>query len=309
MNRKTIFLTITFMSILLFGCNNASEQKDINPENNVSMLSDTLKHHLETQDSLYKELVQKVDTLTTELNDAKHDVAMLNSTIEDKKSQSRIWVIISIIVGCLALFVALVVGWCTRRDLDKEGVVATTNGLLRNLEFNKDFRERIQMFMNNHGSASSSLSNYNVKLLEKRIAELEEKIGNQNSISKMERKEQNPIPPHHLEVQEKKQTSSMRHLYAKINNDIYFTQVFESNQDGTCVFIIDLKTDNSGEFDIISLGKIQQRNGWECVIDYSGDCTVSEAKMVNTIQKGKCERSTDGTSWKVVKNLQIKLTK
>ena len=61
------------------GCDkNQSTQPNLN-ESNVEMLSDTIKQQLVKQDSLSKDLLHQVDTLTTELNSAKAEIEQLKN--------------------------------------------------------------------------------------------------------------------------------------------------------------------------------------------------------------------------------------
>ncbi len=96
-------------------------------------------------------------------------------------------------------------------------------------------------------------------------------------------------------------------LYAKINSNKYFPEV-KSSKEETCVFVITLKSETEGEFEIISLEKIKQRNGWEPVVDYSGKCTINEAKHFSVDHKGRCIKMTNGM-WMVIDNLKITLSK
>lgn len=96
-----------------------------------------------------------------------------------------------------------------------------------------------------------------------------------------------------------------KHLYANSNSEEYFTTVLETKQD-TCVYVIDLESETTGEFEIISIDKIKQRNGWERIVKYSGNCMLNEAKGFKTIQPGLCQKHSDGI-WKVTRNLEIKI--
>ena len=95
-------------------------------------------------------------------------------------------------------------------------------------------------------------------------------------------------------------------MYANTNSEEFFTSVVETKQE-TCVFDIYLSSQTIGEFDLISLDKIKQRNNWDRVVECKGDCTIEEANTFKTEQKGKCELS-DGT-WKVVEKLKITISR
>ena len=104
------------------------------------------------------------------------------------------------------------------------------------------------------------------------------------------------------------EVNTQKVVYAKLNSGKYFLELSESNQEG-CVFKINYNTSlNRGEFCIISLDKIKSRNGWNEVVDYSGNCVMKEATDYRLVEKGLCEKLTDGT-WEVKRKLKITITK
>ena len=96
--------------------------------------------------------------------------------------------------------------------------------------------------------------------------------------------------------------------YAKINTDKYFTEIYQSNNE-VCVYKIDFISDNKGEFDIISLQKVKSRNDWQSIVEYSGNCTISEAQTYSVIEKGICEKKSGENLWEVTKKLKISISK
>ena len=92
--------------------------------------------------------------------------------------------------------------------------------------------------------------------------------------------------------------------YAKVDTDIYFTTIYDSNQEG-CVFKITFTSQSKGKFNIISLDKIQSRNDWQKKVECSG-VSIKEASDFRLEDEGICEKI-DEINWKVTKPLKIRL--
>lgn len=286
--------------MVMAGCDDSQSVQQDHNVSNIEMLSDSLKQQLVKQDSLSKELLHQVDTLTTELNSAKAEIEQLKVSVEQKENQRLLWTILPMIIGSLALIIAIIVGIFTRHDVEEEDVKSVLNDHLRRIGL-LDLKERVQSLMTNRsqqkGGYQVSLGDINA--LQERIKILEGKVADVKHIT--------PAPsPTKTNISQDKMSIS-KHLYANSNSKEYFTNVLESKQD-TCVYDINLKSGTTGEFDIISIEKIKQRNGWDSVIEYTGDCTINEAKSFKTNKLGKCEKVSDGT-WKVVEKLKITISK
>lgn len=298
MKSRVIFFVLSVLLVVMTGCdNNQSTQPKLN-ESNVEMLSDTIKQQLVKQDSLSKDLLHQVDTLTTELNSAKAEIEQLKISVEQKENQGLLWTILPTIIGCLALIIAIIVGVCTRHNVEKEDVKKILNHYLRSNGL-LDLKEHFQLFTNNRNqqNVGNQISNDNIVRLEERIKILEGKVANVKHI----------VQPLKTNEHHNVEKPISKHLYAYINSKEYFTNVLETKQEA-CVYIIDLISATVGEFDIISIEKIKQRNGWDSVIEYTGDCTINDAKSFKTNEPGKCEKISSGT-WKVVKKLRITISK
>ncbi len=301
MKSRVVFFVLSALLMIMAGCdNNQSGQSDSNVSN-IEMLSDTIKQQLVKQDSLSKELLHQVDTLTTELNSAKAEIEHLKTSVEQKESRGFLWTILPMAIGSLGLIIAIIVGFCTRHDVEKDDVKNILNEHLRNIGLLK-LKEQFKSLMTScsQQKASNQVSTDRIVALEQRIKILEGKITDVTPVTSA------PAPMKTVE-RHINEISIPKHLYANSNSKEYFTNVLESKQD-TCVYIIDLETATKGQFDIISIEKIKQRNGWESVIEYTGDCTISEAKSFKTNKLGKCEKVSDGT-WKVVEKLKITISK
>lgn len=296
MKSRVVFLVLSALLMVMAGCdNNQPTQPDSNVSN-IEMLSGSIKQQLVKQDSLSKELLHQVDILTTELNSAKSEIEQLRANVEQKETQGFLWNILPLIIGCLALIIAIIVGVCTRHDVEKDDVRSIFNEHMRNIGLS-DVKRNVQLLMNNRNQqkVSNNVSIDDIVALEQRIKTLESKIANVGRPPVLPTPK-NPDEPH-----------MGKHLYANSNSKEYFTNVLETKQD-TCVYVIDLNSATKGEFDIISIEKIKQRNGWDSVIEYTGDCTINEAKSFKTNKRGKCEKVSDGT-WKVIEKLKITISK
>lgn len=295
MKRNIVFLALAMVLMLIVGCEETQPTRTENVSTCIDTLSEDLKQHLVKQDSLSKELLQKIDTLTIELNSAKTETESLK-----QNHPNFLWDVLPLIIGIISLLIALFVGFCTRHNLEKDEVYGIINKHIQSLGLDRNFRDKIQCFINSYSQQKSTKvqdgSNY---LLENKVASLEKEIAELKKSHTTICATQNVVP--------KGESISPASLYANMNSQEYFTDVVASKQ-GTCVFEIKLVSQTKGDFDIISLDKIKQRNGWERVVDYKGDCTINEAKDFKTERKGKCEKLSDGT-WKVVENLKITIYK
>lgn len=307
MKHKFIFLALTAMLLVLFGCNNNNTTNENHREDNIGLLSDTLKDHLYKQDSLSQELVQQIDTLTQELNVAKSEITKLQAA-DSKKAPSLPWDILPLLLGLFALIGVVVVGWCTRHDVESDSVRDIVNSHLRKIGIS-DLKERVQSLTNSRSQqgAKSYTGNDNIESLQGRIADLEGKIADLKRKSSYSQQVQKPTTPQVSPVvHEKVQPSATKRLYAKATNGKFFMDITETKQE-TCAFVIELMSDTKGVFDIASLGQITQMNGIENFIIYNG-CRMEEATSYKTSRKGECEKQDNGL-WKVTKELEITISK
>lgn len=300
MKHKFISLAMTVIALLLLGCKNDNPVTANNNNNDsISNLRQEYKDSPAARDSLINGLVLQVDTLTKTLNETKGNIVSLQSAENKKTSKFRD--VLYLIPGILALVGLFVVGWLTRHDVEKDDVKDIIDNQLKKKGLS-DLKIRVQDLENRRVPQSSvgNSGNDKVTCLERRIAELERKLSDSQQPRTL-----TAAPAVHAE---RKEIPSQR-LYANMNSNEYFMSVVETKQE-TCVFVLELSSPTSGEFDIISIEKIKQRNGWKDIVevDCIGDCLVSEATTSKTISKGKCEKLSDG-SWKIVKNLKIKLSK
>ena len=116
--------------LVLFGCNNNHTTNEEHREDNIELLSDSLKEHIRKQNSLSQELVLKVDTLTQELNAAKDDIAKLQAA--ESKKTIDFWNGLSLLLGIIAFIAAIMAIWATRNHVKLKDLDSKFNEYLRN---------------------------------------------------------------------------------------------------------------------------------------------------------------------------------
>ena len=283
-------------------------QKDSKELSSIEGLAPEIKAHFVEQDSLMKDLVNKVDTLAVALNQVQKENSELREKIENIQSPRSTWAWMS--MGAIALSIIALVLALFRRGLNEHEVRAVVGDRLdrsqriKELIFNvNSLKNEAQRNSRNTSSSSSNLSSSIESRLQKLENTLQEVVSYLNS--------QKPIlPPQQTSYgysnsQQERTTEVIRAGYANINTGKYFTKILDSNQE-TCVFSIKFKNERKGEFTIISLDKIKSRNGWQEVVEYTG--SIEDATSFKEIEKGICEKYDENT-WEVTKPLKIRLLK
>ena len=275
-------------------------------------LPDSVKQHLIAQDSLYQGLVDQIDSLTKNLNLVNEQVSSLDESLKRIEEPTRTWKTLTIVASILGLLsLVFAVFLCFAKTNRKEAEEVAREYLGKSDRF-KSLQTTVNDLEKQVGKAyittnipqqsSSDISKF-IKL-DNRIENLEKKV---ETIIKSNSPSPYPPPSISSSYSDNKRSSSSRICYAKSNNKKFFTEILNSKQEG-CVFVIELKNEECGEFDLISLDKIQSITDWRDVVEVSGDCTMEEATKYNTKEKGRCEKVND-TTWEVTKPLKIKISK
>lgn len=303
MNRRNVFLTLFLMSILFIGCSNTSGENLNNQSAKLKLLSDSLNQCLKIQELL----THGVDSLKGELNLATEEIETLKSTADNggKKSQSLVWTILPIAIGCIAL-IAFIVDLLTRSYVKEDDLENKIKSYLKNDRSKKEEDE----FNTTQRSTSSQLRNNS--FVEKEIRDLKNQMdGMSKTIEDLKQtiarnNQQGATPSCSSNAKETGQTHPKR-LYAKSISNSCLTEIVETKEE-TCAIVIELTDDNHGEFDIASFNQVKQSNSLESFVDYDGDCTIDEANSCKSTQKGTCEKLKPGV-WKVVNKLKITILK
>ena len=308
---KKVYSLIVLTAVLaLSSCSFFEDDKSSKGKDEIRTiveLPDSVKQKIADQDTLMTELLNKVDTLTAELNFTKEKNAELKEKIAELKSPKSTWAYISIgafILGLIALIISLLkpkgikekqVYEIVKKSLDESRRIkelqVNVNNLLSSQRNNR---------MSNISSSYAPNSDSRLRQLENQMAQV---IG---IINKITVTASQPVSTRKEPAPSRKENEYQKVGYAKVDTDIYFTTIYESNQEG-CVFKLTFTCQSKGKFNIIALDKIQSRNDWQKKVECSG-VSIKEATDFRLEDEGICEKIDDNT-WKVTKPLKIKLIK
>ena len=231
----------------------------------------------------------------------------MKEKMAELKSPKSTWAYISIgafILGLIALIISLLkpkgikekqVYEIVKKSLDESRRIkelqVNANNLLSSQRNNR---------MSNISSSYAPNSDSRLRQLENQMAQV---IG---IINKITVTASQPVSAQKEPAPSRKENEYQKVGYAKVDTDIYFTTIYESNQEG-CVFKLTFTCQSKGKFNIIALDKIQSRNDWQKKVECSG-VSIKEATDFRLEDEGICEKIDDNT-WKVTKPLKIKLIK
>lgn len=308
---KKVYSLIVLTAVLaLSSCSFFEDDKSSKGKDEIRTiveLPDSVKQKIADHDTLMTELLNKVDTLTAELNLTKEESAEMKEKIAELKSPKSTWAYISIgafILGLIALIISLLkpkgikekqVYEIVKKSLDESRRIkelqVNVNSLLSSQRNNR---------MSNISSSYAPNSDSRLRQLENQMAQV---IGINNKITVTASQ---PVSTRKEPAPSRKENEYQKVGYAKVDTDIYFTTIYESNQEG-CVFKLTFTCQSKGKFNIIALDKIQSRNDWQKKVECSG-VSIKEATDFRLEDEGICEKIDDNT-WKVTKPLKIKLIK
>lgn len=308
-------ITILLISLFLFSSCELFSGKADNPQGDskveiqkIEVLPDSIKNKMIEQDSLVRNLIAKIDSLTLGLNETKSNVSEIQSNVDNLKSPNRIWNFISIvafIIGVTALVMSIFKSKGLKR-LDVENIFSDCMDQSTRL---KAINNKIDKLQSSSRGSSSRGNIQQSSDIESRLNSLEvtmkQVVDHINNSTKPNVSTQNEPDKQNHNYNE--QPSFVKAGYAKLNSQNYFIDIFESNQEG-CVYKIQFKSPTRGEFDLISLDKIKSRNGWQDIIEYEGPCTMAEATSYRLINPGVIEKY-DSKTWEVKKKLKIYIYK
>lgn len=308
---KKVYSLIVLTAVLaLSSCSFFEDDKSSKGKDEIRTIVElpySVKQKIADHDTLMTELLNKVDTLTAELNLTKEESAEMKEKIAELKSPKSTWAYISIgafILGLIALIISLLkpkgikekqVYEIVKKSLDESRRIkelqVNVNNLLSSQRNNR---------MSNISSSYAPNSDSRLRQLENQMAQV---IG---IINKITVTASQPVSTRKEPAPSRKENEYQKVGYAKVDTDIYFTTIYESNQEG-CVFKLTFTCQSKGKFNIIALDKIQSRNDWQKKVEYSG-VSIKEATDFRLENEGICEKIDDNT-WKVTKPLKIKLIK
>lgn len=306
-------LNLILCTMAIFAMSSCSFFEDENSTENtegvktIVELPDSIKQKIVEQDALMTELLNKVDTLTAELNSTKAENAELEKMVTKIKSPKSTWAYISITALILGL-IALVVAFFRSKGIKEEKVIDIVKNCLDNSRRIKELQVNVNNLLSSQrnsrtpqtGSSYTPNSETRLRQLESRMAQVIEVV---DKITK-------PVQQTDSLHQETPKLHSGYEYptvgYAKVDTDMYFTTIYESNQEG-CVFKITFTSQSKGKFNIIALDKIQSRNDWQKKVECIG-ISIKDASEFRLEEEGICEKIDENT-WKVTKPLKIRLLK
>ena len=270
----------------------------------VSYKADSIKQKIVEQDALMSELLNKVDTLTVELNTTKAENADLKEKIAELKSPKSTWAYVSIGAFVLAL-IALIVAFFIPKGIKEEKVYEIVKKCLDDSRRIKELQDNMNYLLLQRNSRNSQTSSSYAPISESRIRQLENQMAQVIAIfNKTSNSSQQPSSSRQNTPISQGENEYQKVGYAKVDTDMYFTTIYESNQEG-CAFKITFTSQTKGKFNIIALDKIQSRNDWQKKVECSG-ISIREATDFRVEEEGICEKIDENT-WKVTNPLKIRL--
>lgn len=311
MKKLLNFIVCSTAILALSSCSffeNEESPKDLTEVSTIKELPDSLKKKIVEQDALMTELLNKVDTLTAELNTIKTENAELKEKLDELKSPRSIWAYVSICVFILGL-IALIMALFKPKGIKEQKVYDIVKKCLDDSRRIKELQVQVKNLLSLHHNNRTSQSGSSYEIgYDARLRRLESQISwvvavlntNKDGMEKSVTQPNTDIPKPHREPEYQKIG------YAKNDKDMYFTTIYDSNQEG-CVFEISFTSPSKGKFNIISLDKIQSRNDWQQKVECSG-ISIKEASDFLVEDDGICEKIDENT-WQVTKPLKIRLLK
>jgi len=316
--KNLIFLFISSIFLLsIVSCNHGREDDQSGSKDsfNIAGIPEALKKRLTEQDSLSREMVAKIDSITIQLCNSKKQIESLQSEVKKIQEPGQVLACIALVALFLSLIALVLILIRTRNTLNKKKAKDYINGYLEesydnpNTAFGKiktlsAHVQGIESRMRPRYSDNQGLSvvNFDLSDLEKRVTDLERIIR-----LKDQRNDTPKFFSYDMGAPKSERQVSTKVGYANINTSNYFVDLVDSKQE-TCVFVITFKGPEQGEFDIISLDKLKSRNGWQDVVAATGDCTMAEANSYEVLGFGQCKKIEDNT-WEVTRKLRIKIRK
>lgn len=266
-----------------------------------------IRNKIAAQDTLMNDLVNKVDTLTETLSQAQQENTKLKGQIADLKSPKSTWAYVS--MGAFALgLIALTMSLFRTKGVKEEKVYEIFERCIDESRRIKELQVNVENLMPTQRNSRSNQSNTSyAPNTDSRLRQLETQMSQViATINKMTTSAQSMTQPRSDTPKPNKDAEYQKVGYAKNDTGTYFTTIYDSNQEG-CVFEISFTSPTMGRFNIISLDKIQSRNGWQQKVECSG-ISIKEASDFQIEHNGICEKIDENT-WLVTKPLKIRLLK
>lgn len=303
-----IICTTAFLALYSCGLfEDEKPSKDPGDVKSIVELPDSVKKKIVEQDALMTELLNKVDTLTKEMNSTKAENAHLKEKLADLKSPKNSLTYVSICAFLLGL-VAIIVTFFKPKGVKEERVSNIVEKYFNDYKI-KELRVNVKNLVSSQRNNRSSQTNTSyAPSSDSRIRQLENQLTQViEAVNKIANQEQQSVSNNQEKTRPLEENKYQKVGYAKVDTDMYFTTIYDSNQEG-CVFKITFTSQTKGKFSIIALDKIQSRNDWQKKVECSGGVSIKEASDFRLEEEGVCEKI-DEINWKVTKPLKIRLLK
>ena len=294
MKIKSIMAVAMLLLSSLMSCeeDNSNVTYSPNDESKMTELPDSIWNKINSQDTVLNACSEKINGLVTSQNESNDKIVEIQKRLDEINEPGSVWnilIIISLVSGLSGFGLALLI---KKSSLDIHSV---ENMILGSKRF-KELKDKVDSLSNNNHKMNSMPLSKKDNDLYIRVQNLERRL-NEIERSNLPGPQSGMPPAGPMPLQPKV-------LYVKNMSGKIITGTSDSQQDDS-IFKLTLTASNAGTLNVITLQKIQQRNGLENVIDYVGSCELSEAKDYKLERPGTCQK-VDGY-WKVTEKLKIRI--
>lgn len=294
MKKLLNFIVCSTAIFALFSCNvfndNEQSQDTNNDTNTVEVISQEMKDKIAAQDTLMGALVLEVDTLGQALTQVHKENAELKARVAKLENPKSTWGYMILAVLAIAI-IALIL------FLEMKGVIKKEVREIVNNKFDKPQR-KVTKNEESVGSLKKTSKEKDARSQKVKSTDSSGKANEVHDVSSAVTK------PQEQPCQSPK-AGYLKKGYAKINNDEFFAQIFDSAEED-CVFSIEFKSATKGEFNIIAVDKVKSRNNWQEIVECTG-LSIKEATSFKVKEFGICEKC-DDSAWKITRKLKIELS-
>lgn len=294
MKKLLNFIVCSTAIFALFSCNvfndNEQSQDTNNDTNTVEVISQEMKDKIAAQDTLMGALALEVDTLGQALTQLHKENAELKARVAKLENPKSTWGYMILAVLAIAI-IALIL------FLLMKGVIKKEVREIVNNKFDKPQR-KVTKNEESVGSLKKTSKEKDARSQKVKSTDSSGKANEVHDVSSAVTK------PQEQPCQSPK-AGYLKKGYAKINNDEFFAQIFDSAEED-CVFSIEFKSATKGEFNIIAVDKVKSRNNWQEIVECTG-LSIKDATSFKVKEFGICEKC-DDSAWKITRKLKIELS-
>lgn len=297
MKKLLNFIVCSTAIFALFSCNVFNDNEQSQDTNNdtitVEVISQEMKDKIAAQDTLMGALVLEVDTLGQALTQVHKENAELKARVAKLENPKSTWGYMTF----AALAIAIIAFILSLLTLLRKGVSREKGDKSVNNNFDKSQRKVIK----NEESVGSLKKTSKEKDARSQKVKSTDSSGKANEVhdvsSAVTKPQEQPC--------QSPKAGYLKKGYAKINNDEFFAQIFDSAEED-CVFSIEFKSATKGEFNIIAVDKVKSRNNWQEIVECTG-LSIKDATSFKVKEFGICEKC-DDSAWKITRKLKIELS-